>query len=57
MASKRKQEAYSVALRELESSRLYGQTPKMFELDQLANMLKKGRLKWKSHIRSLVAVL
>jgi hypothetical protein len=44
VASKRKQEAYSVALRELESSRLYGQTPKMFELDQLANMLKKGRL-------------
>ncbi|EOD19207.1 hypothetical protein EMIHUDRAFT_243158 [Emiliania huxleyi CCMP1516] len=35
---------YNSVLGELESSKLYGQTPKMFELDQLANMLRKGRL-------------
>jgi hypothetical protein len=36
--------SYEDALYELESEQLYGATPKLFDLDSIANMFRKGRI-------------
>lgn len=44
LSAKETSKAFETALCDLESEKLYGTTPNLYELDQLANMLRKGRL-------------